>query len=83
MLRVIQANDLALTLNVLAVCAVFVFVGAVLLVLSSRDRRQRQINNAEYVSVLDMKIEIEISGVLQFRLVLHTSGTVPSTATSS
>jgi hypothetical protein len=31
MLRVIQANDLALTLNVLAVCAVFVFVGAVLM----------------------------------------------------
>jgi hypothetical protein len=31
MLRVIQANDLALTLNVMAVCAVFVFVGAVLL----------------------------------------------------
>jgi hypothetical protein len=52
-------------------------------VLSSRDRRQRQINNAEYVSVADMKLEIEISGVLQFRLVLHTSGTVPSTATSS
>ena len=31
MLRVIQANDLALTLNALAVCAVFVFVGAVLM----------------------------------------------------
>jgi hypothetical protein len=31
MLRIIQANDLALTLNVLAVCAVFVFVGVVLL----------------------------------------------------
>jgi hypothetical protein len=30
-LRIIQANDLALTLNVLAVCAVFVFVSAVLL----------------------------------------------------
>jgi hypothetical protein len=31
MLRIIQANDLALKLNVLAVCAVFVFVGVVLL----------------------------------------------------
>jgi hypothetical protein len=31
MLRRIQANHLALNLNVLAVCAVFVFVGAVLL----------------------------------------------------
>jgi hypothetical protein len=31
MLRIIQANDLALSLNVLAVCAVFVFVGALLL----------------------------------------------------
>jgi hypothetical protein len=31
MLSIIQANDLALKLNVLAVCAVFVFVGAVLL----------------------------------------------------
>ena len=31
MLRIIQANDLALTLNVLAVCAVFVFVGVILL----------------------------------------------------
>ena len=31
MLRIIQANDLALNLNVLAVCAVFVFVGVVLL----------------------------------------------------
>ena len=31
MLRVIQANDVALSLNVLAVCAVFVFVGALLL----------------------------------------------------
>jgi hypothetical protein len=31
MLRIIQANDLALTLNVLAVCAVFVFVDVVLL----------------------------------------------------
>jgi len=28
-------------------------------------------------------MEIEISDVLQFRLVLHTSGMVPSTATSS
>ena len=31
MLRIIQANDLALKLNLLAVCAVFVFVGVVLL----------------------------------------------------
>jgi hypothetical protein len=31
MLRKIQVNDLALNLNVLAVCAVFAFVGAVLL----------------------------------------------------
>jgi hypothetical protein len=31
MLRIIQANDLVLTLNVLAVCAVFVFVGVILL----------------------------------------------------
>jgi hypothetical protein len=31
MLSIIQANDLALKLNGLAVCAVFVFVGAVLL----------------------------------------------------
>ena len=31
MLSNIQANDLALKLNALAVCAVFVFVGAVLL----------------------------------------------------
>ena len=31
MLRIIQANDLALKLNVLGVCAVFVFVGVVLL----------------------------------------------------
>jgi hypothetical protein len=31
MLGKIQANDLALNLNVLAVCAVFAFVGAVLL----------------------------------------------------
>ena len=31
MLRIIQTNDLALKLNVLAVCAVFVFVGVVLL----------------------------------------------------
>jgi hypothetical protein len=31
MLSIIKANDLALKLNVLAVCAVFVFVGAVLL----------------------------------------------------
>jgi hypothetical protein len=31
MLRIIQANDLALKLNALAVCAVFVFVGVVLL----------------------------------------------------
>jgi hypothetical protein len=31
MLRIIQANDLALKLNVLVVCAVFVFVGVVLL----------------------------------------------------
>jgi len=31
MLSIIQANDRALTLNVLAVCAVLVFVGAVLL----------------------------------------------------
>ena len=31
MLRIIQANHLALNLNVLAVCAVFVFVGALLL----------------------------------------------------
>ena len=31
MLRIIQANDLALNFNVLAVCAVFVFVGALLL----------------------------------------------------
>jgi len=31
MLRIIQANDLALSLNVLAVCAVCVFVGALLL----------------------------------------------------
>ena len=38
---------------------------------------------ARYVSVTDMKIEIEISDVLQFRLVLHTLFTVPSTATSS
>jgi hypothetical protein len=30
MLSIIQANDLALKLNVLAVCVVFVFVGAVL-----------------------------------------------------
>jgi hypothetical protein len=31
MLSIIQGNDLALKFNVLAVCAVFVFVGAVLL----------------------------------------------------
>jgi hypothetical protein len=31
MLSIIQANDRALMLNVLAVCAVLVFVGAVLL----------------------------------------------------
>ena len=31
MLKIIRANDLALSLNVLAVCAVFVFVGALLL----------------------------------------------------
>ena len=31
MLRIIHANDLALKLNVLVVCAVFVFVGVVLL----------------------------------------------------
>ena len=31
MLRIIQANDLVLKINVLAVCAVFVFVGVVLL----------------------------------------------------
>jgi hypothetical protein len=34
-------------------------------ILSSRDRRQRQIN-AEYVSVIDMKIEIEISTYYNF-----------------
>jgi hypothetical protein len=32
---------------------------------------------------MEIEIEIEISDVLQFRLVLHTSGTVPSSATSS
>jgi hypothetical protein len=31
MLRIVGANDLALALNVLAVCAVCVFVGVVLL----------------------------------------------------
>jgi hypothetical protein len=39
--------------------------------LSLLSESKRQIN--EYVSVTDVKIEIEISDVLQFRLVLHMS----------
>jgi hypothetical protein len=38
MLRIIQANHLALNLNVLAVCAVFVFVGAVCAIGNSGER---------------------------------------------
>jgi hypothetical protein len=38
MLRIIQANHLALNLNVRAVCAVFVFVGAVYAIGNSGER---------------------------------------------
>jgi hypothetical protein len=38
MLRIIQAYHLALNLNVLAVCAVFVFVGAVYAIGNSGER---------------------------------------------
>jgi len=47
MLRKIQANDLALKLNVLAVCAVFVFVARFCWsILSSKGQRQHQINKS-------------------------------------